>query len=413
MPQKNREPKLVVKKKRAMEHALLAIRQAWVGNVDDFKEWGEYNLDTEPLIIYDLNGQILFYEFNVMDGDKIVGSTKTAASQTIGSPVVTMEFGERSWDFKEASKEVSKLIQKAYLEAELIEMELVCYSYPKIGIRAYFDTPKKKNQNLIYDIASLTLVERYDEGTNDEFACRSFYQDVVSPNIEEREKQFEMAEEELKAIKALDARVVEQGIKRPILNELVPALQPQMTPQELPTNIIIPWYSSKTIRFSPRCNTHECFELYAQQTNVYCAVATGQMLLDFYKYHYTQDEIATAMGTGTGGTSNIGQVNGYESLSKNCLDATYDGTANWDEARNEINANRPLKSGISGHARACAGWMQRTIFIIGQQPEKWLKIYDPSPWNKDICQGGRVYWENWNAVTHTNFIYLRHRSQPC
>lgn len=203
MPQRNREPKLVVKKKRAMEHALLAIRQAWASNVDDFKEWGGYKLDTEPLIIYDLNGQILFYEFNVMDGDKIVGSTKTAASQTIGSPVVTMEFGERSWDFKKASKEVSKLIKKAYLEAKLIEIELVCYSYPKIGIRAYFDTPKKKNQNLIYDIGTLELVERYDDGNSDDFACRSFYQDIVSPNIVERENQFKLAEEELKAIKAL------------------------------------------------------------------------------------------------------------------------------------------------------------------------------------------------------------------
>lgn len=211
----------------------------------------------------------------------------------------------------------------------------------------------------------------------------------------------------------LDARVVEQGVKRPTLNELVPVLQPQMTPQELPSNIVMPWYSSKTIRFSPRCNTPESFELYAQKTNVYCAVATGQMILDFYKYHYTQNQIATAMGTGSGGTSNSGQVNGYESLSKNCLNATYDNTANWYEARNEINANRPLKSGVPGHARACAGWRQQRIWIIGQQPKRWLKIYDPSPWNADICKGGRVYWENWNAITHTNFIYLRHRSQPC
>jgi len=413
MAQRNREPKLLVKKKRAMEHALLAIRQAWASNVDDFQEWGGYKLDTEPLNIYDLNGQILFYEFNVMDDDKIVGSTKTAASETIGSPVITMEFGERSWDFKKASKEVSKLIKKAYLEAKLIEMELVCYSYPKIGIRAYFDTPKKKNQNLIYDIGTLELVERYDDGNSDDFACRSFYQDIVSPNIVERENQFNLAEEELKAIKALDARVVEQGVKRPTLNELVPVLQPQMTPQELPSNIVMPWYSSKTIRFSPRCNTPESFELYAQKTNVYCAVATGQMILDFYKYHYTQNQIATAMGTGSGGTSNTGQVNGYESLSKNCLSATYDNTANWYEARNEINANRPLKSGVPGHARACAGWRQQRIWIIGQQPKRWLKIYDPSPWNADICKGGRVYWENWNAITHTNFIYLRHRNQPC
>ena len=64
MAQKNREPKLPVNKKDAMEHALLTMRRAWAGgDVRDFKRWGGYDIDPKPLAIYDLNGQVLFYEF--------------------------------------------------------------------------------------------------------------------------------------------------------------------------------------------------------------------------------------------------------------------------------------------------------------------------------------------------------------
>ena len=414
MAQRNREPRLAVNKKDAMEHALLTIRRAWAGEVKDFEKWGGYDLDPKPLSIYDLNGQVLFYEFDVMNGNKVVGSTKTAASKTIGSPVITMEFGERSWDFKKASKEAEKKVRELFPKADITESELVCYSYPKIGVRVYFDTAKAKEQNLIFDIATLDLIERYASDEIDDFACWSFYQEVVEPEIEKRENEFKLAEKELKAVKSQTEKVLERGMSSRKLDDLKSALIPKPTATVVqPVNITpIPWYSSKTICFSPRCNSHECFELYAQKTNVYCAVATGQMILDFYRYHYSQDQIATAMGTGNG-TSNTGQVNGYESLSKNCLNATYDTTANWYEARNEINANRPLKSGIPHHARACAGWKKQNIYIIGQTPKKWLKIYDPWPWNANICNGGKVYWESWDAVNHTNFIYLRHRSQPC
>ena len=193
MAQRNKKPKLPVSRKSAMEQGLLTIRRAWAGNVPDFKKWGSYDLAPDPLTIYDLNGQVLFYEFDVMSGNKIVGSTKTAASKTIGSPVVTMEFGKRSWDFKKASKEAEKKVKKLFSKVNITERELVCYNYPKIGVRIYFDTPKNKEQNLIFDIATLDLIERYDSGEIDDFACRSFYNDIEGQEGAKREKSFELA----------------------------------------------------------------------------------------------------------------------------------------------------------------------------------------------------------------------------
>jgi hypothetical protein len=132
------------------------------------------------------------------------------------------------------------------------------------------------------------------------------------------------------------------------------------------------------------------------------------MILDFYKYHFDQTDIAAAMSTGAGGTTNPNQVTGYESLSNNGLDATYDSTASWSEAKAEIDANRPVKSGIPGHARAVAGWKRQNFFLVGASPKQWIKVFDPWPWNTDICDGGAIYWEDWDAVTHTNWIYVRH-----
>jgi len=82
---------------------------------------------------------------------------------------------------------------------------------------------------------------------------------------------------------------------------------------------------------------------------------------------------------------------GYDSLSNGCLDATYDNAAVWAEAKTEIDANRPLKSGIPGLARACSGWKRQNLTLIGGTATKWLQMHDPWPWNADICQGGAVY----------------------
>jgi hypothetical protein len=408
MTQKTKEPRSPVGKDRALEHARLTVRRAWAGDIPDFAEWGTIELDPEPLILYDLNGQALFYEFGVMDGKKLVGTIKASASKMIGSAVPTVEFGPRGWDPDKAARNAEAKVKERFPKARTTETELVCYSYPKVGVRVGIDDPELGSQNLILDVADLSLVEEFGADELEGFAAWSFYQEVAEPNAPEREHRWELADRELEAARSATPRVLERAFTARELPEVRSALIPQSFYK-------IPFYSSRTLRYAPRCpnRSHECFVLYGQETNVYCAVATGQMILDFYRYYYSQDDIAAAMGTGADGTSNPGQVQGYETLSKNCLNATYDSTANWSEARAEINANRPLKSGIPGHARACAGWKRQNIFFFGRSPKRWLRIYDPWPWNSDACQGGRLVWEDWDAINHTNFIYVRHRATPC
>lgn len=409
MIQNSKEPRSPVNKERAMEHALLTIRRAWAGEVREFEGWGGYELDPEPIIIHDLNGQVLFYEFGIMDENKMVGSTKASASKIIGSAVPTVEFGPRGWDPDNASRKAKDKVKERFPKAKISDTELVCYCYPKIGVRVYFDDPELGSQSLVFDVADLSLVDRFGADELEGFTLYSFYQEIAEPNAPEKEQRWELADRELEAARSATPRIFERGFTARELSAVRPTLVPQPV-----YPIPFPFYSWRTIKFSPRCNTHECFELYAQKKNYYCAVATGQMILDFYRYYYTQKQIAVPMCTEENhGSYNSDQVNAYEKLSNYCLDATYDGTANWNEAKAEIDANRPLKSGTPGHARACAGWKRQNICIWPGPCKRWLKIYDPWPWNADICQGGKIVWEDWDTETHTNFIYIRHRATPC
>jgi hypothetical protein len=278
---------------------------------------------------------------------------------------------------------------------------LVCYSYPKIGVRVDDAKEGGRSSSAIVDVGDLTVVEDFgSDGLEGQTAYSLL--DEAARTAPSRLRRWQWAERELEAWREVAPEVFER--ETPDFDKIKAAVAAKAYA------LFIPWYSWNIVRYAPRCARPEVFQLYAQQTNVYCAVATGQMILDFYKYHFDQTDIAAAMSTGAGGTTNPNQVTGYESLSNNGLDATYDSTASWSEAKAEIDANRPVKSGIPGHARAVAGWKRQNFFLVGASPKQWIKVFDPWPWNTDICDGGAIYWEDWDAVTHTNWCFVRNRT---
>jgi len=395
-----------VEKDQAIEHATMTFRRAWAGQVTDFKSWGTAEIDPKPLMIYDLNGELLFYEFTAMDGKDQLGRLKASATKRLGTTVATVELGPRRWDPDKGIREAKKNTKKMFPKSSIMDAQLVCYSYPKIGVRVNLKEPRRPVRSLIFDVADGNMVDRFGADELEGKTAWSFLDHLTPAAQEDRIKRWDLRDLEREAALSKTPKLFERSFSAKEAKSLRETFV-------IDTPYIIPFYSQKVLKFGPRCDAHDCFELYGQQTDVYCAVATGQMILDFYRYHYDQDDIAAAMSTSATGTSNSNQVAGYESLSNNCLTATYDSTADWSEARAEINANRPVKSGVPGHARACAGWKRQNIWLIGQPPKRWLRIYDPWPWNADICSGGQIYWEDWETKTHTNFIYVRHRNTTC
>jgi hypothetical protein len=61
-----------VEQDRALAHAQLTIRRDWAGGVPGFEQWHNVEVDPQPLILYDLNGAELFYDFTLRRGEKVV-----------------------------------------------------------------------------------------------------------------------------------------------------------------------------------------------------------------------------------------------------------------------------------------------------------------------------------------------------
>jgi Peptidase_C39 like family len=425
MAERKNKPESSVTEEEAKKHALFSVRSNWVMGFRGFEDLTQVGLGETPIIIHDLNGQELFYEYSVLEGDREVGLVKASASRQIGSAVPQIQITPRRWNPDIAKNKTREMMKKRYPKAKIFETDLVCYSYPKIGVRYLVDDPEIGEGSVIFDAGSLAQVELFGSDQPEGFTSWSFYQEIPEAERGARERRWEhlakaleVAESEIPAMLGTTLKARElKDLKKSYISffqkksgMLIKPVEPA-APIE-PIEPIKP-YTEKIIKFGPHCTTHNCYRLSAQQTNVYCAVATGQMILDFYRYYYTQEQIATAMGTTSGGSTNEGQANAYVSLSNKCLTATIDTTADWSEARAEIDANRPLKSGISGHARACFGYKSARFWIVNQPQPRWLYILDPWPWNANICTGGAEYWEDWYAITHTNFIYVRHRTNPC
>jgi hypothetical protein len=395
------KPRALVERPQALAHAQLAVRRAWAGGIADLQEgWaGEFNPD--PITLHDLNGEPLFHEFTVMEGKREVGRVKAAASRLVGSPVVTVERGPRAWDPAKATKLALDAAKKAYPRREAKAMEFVCYSYPKVGVRV--ELAGEKPLSIIVDVADGSIVQTFGEDEKEGQTAWSFLESRPDSALDLRLRRFDEADRELELTRKATKEMFSTGFTARDLT----AARSRFV---LASDYAIALYSSRVLTYGPRCTPQPSFALYAQQTNVYCAVATGQMILDFYRRPFEQTAIAAAMGTDSGGTSQAGQDAGYIALSNGCLDAWHDFSADWNEAKAEIDANRPLKSGIPGHARAVAGWKRQNFFLAGSTPQRWLQVYDPWPWNADLCAGGAVYWEDWTAVTHTNWCFVRHRT---
>ncbi len=375
----------LISTQEARQHALfLALLGTY--NLEGLKPWDGAMVGPEPTKIYDVDGNQLFLEFSVQKGKTEVGYIWAAASKVLGAPPIYLLLpGPRRYDLNKAQEQARLVAQKTYPGWTIVRSLLVCYTFPRVGIMVTLSGPRGAMGMLILDAADLTVVSEGDpkaEGTGYASIYKALPTAERKSRVEEYAKYNQAVQEALrKAQLSSESRFSEGGFRN------------------LTTIAIFRILKSKTLPLT----------LHGQETNDYCAVATGQMILERWGYIYTQTQIAPAMGYHPGGCSQDGQVAGYESLSGNALDATPDGTADWTEAAQEIDAGRVLKSGVPHHARACAGYSRWSLF--GWFETRKLYIYDP--WGQTVPglpHEGAIYWERWDTVTHTNWIYVRHRA---
>jgi hypothetical protein len=163
----------------------------------------------------------------------------------------------------------------------------------------------------------------------------------------------------------------------------------------------MPLVETRDLHLTTRDTDHSvCFELRPQLTSVWCVAASVQMLLEFYRYEYSQVRVADELGLGTiavpyplpyGQEAKVVTV--LHQLTSNALTAQMNWSPTWNEFKSEIQANRPLISFVTGHSRAVAGYTEAKIAPVGHTPFRGLLVYDP--WAPNV--GTITRWENFDA----------------
>lgn len=394
------EDRYLLDEKTRAEFAALSVLKNAVAGPPEFEAWLAGTVRKQPLTIHDINGAPLFHDYPVARGKELLGHVRVAASQLIGSAAVATELGPRGWDLEVARKKIAPKVKRDFPKAKIAAPKLVCYSYPKLGLMFEVVESSGAKAQAIYDVSSYTRVPMKPERPGAEgFHAWSFYGSLSDDDRKKRLARFKKVEAERTA--------VPEKLRREML-----AARTLLSVYDRFTAVLV--YRRQVTKLLQYCNhyghtharSHHCFVLHGQQVNDYCAVATCQMILCYYRHYHTQDQIAPSLGYSSGGCPPDTSA-GYESLTCNHLNATFDSSPTWEKGRDQIDLLRPFKSGVPGHARAVAGYSYvRWGFALGLE-EKKLYVYDPWPWNADYALGGAVTWEDWDSITHTNYLYAR------
>jgi hypothetical protein len=375
--------KYLVSPERAEIHAATQIHLAMYSNTPGISAWRSgINFD-EAQTIYDLNGQPLFYDFTVYsNNDDPVGIVRATASTVLGVPVCSVYLGAPRWDIGKANEKAKKLVEKKF-RAQVASSKLVCYAYPKLGIALEWVDPRKhKRGRTIIDVSDLSIIPEIKRPKARGVGAWSIYDKIPTRKVPGAVKKYALHNNFVSRLK----RSKKFDIVKSLSGDKFALAQAQFAKYYSS-------YEAKILSFCTHSFSHECFRMHGQETDVWCVVATGQMILDFWRYYETQSNIATAMGTGAGGTGWTGEVNGLESLTCNHFDAQSDLNPSFSKAMKEINANRPFDYSYPRHAMACVGYSRYKLTFLNIDS---VYLYDPWPVNT-----GAIRWEVWGTETVT------------
>jgi hypothetical protein len=362
------------------------------------EEIGDARVGARGTTIYDPNGEPLFYRVPLHRGRGQVGWTDLAADQALGEPLLATTYGA-PWDEAAIRKEAEAKARSIRRNLTFTGVRFVSYSYPKVAVQFL----RGRQEVMMLEWGSWAEVP----------PLRVEGRKPMEPGNFER---WSLLEEMPNAAKAANEKAF--GERSRIWKEAtstrefrgldVTRVRPELFPIR---REMIRLVDSRELHFSTDNDTHHpCYELVGQATNVWCVGASTQMFLAFWRYEYTQDRIAQALGLGTRALPNglpyarVGDVvTQIEALTSRALDATMVTNPGFDVFRDEIRANRPLISFVPGHSRTVAGYYSALLHLPGHLPFKGLLVYDPWPPN-----AGTIHrYENFNAQTY-QYAYHAH-----
>ena len=349
--------------------------------------------------VYDLNGELLFQRVPLMQGKTALGFADLAVHPALGEALLSSSVGG-AWHpdaLREAGRKAARKL--GFKEAARAELRFVAYSFPKIALQFLLRGTEKLLLELFTwePVPATQRGARYEPPSN--FERWSFLDEMPDDERAARTKRFH---DRMYAWK--------DGLTRGPALEVIDSA---VLLQALDLKRFL--YASRELHYSTRNTDHfTCYEVRGQQTSVWCVGASVQMLLDFYRYQYTQVRLASELGLGTLASpnglpyANDGDVvTVLEAMTCNALHATMNTSPNFAQFESEIDANRPLISFVPGHSRTVAGYTRSFLSILGAPSFHGLLVYDPWPPNAGVI----TRWENFNATTYRRtFTAVLHKA---
>lgn len=350
-------------------------------------------------LVYDLNGETLFHRVPIRKGKNQISFADIAVNSQLGSPLLSISYGQE-WNQAKVVKEAKKQAVKKRRGIKFNKIKFVAYSYPKIAVQFLMNT----KEILMLELFSWEIVPKAMPRSSSEppsnFERWSLLDELPQDKKRKNIKKFE------KRIKQWDDICPPDRTPKWFKPEFIRIKEFSRLVKGIE---IRPKVISRELHFSPELSDHSpCYEVLGQLTGVWCVAASCQMLLDFYRYNYDQDRLATDLDLGTRAAPNglpwarIGDVvTVIENLTSNALDVTMNLSPSWTEFCNEIRANRPLISFIWGHSRTVAGYTSGLSVLGGTF--RGLLVYDPWPPSTtgQPTSGGTITrWENFDTQTY-------------
>lgn len=343
--------------------------------------------------VHDPNGEILFYRVPLTRPSGLAGGyADVAVHPVLGAPLLAVA-PNAPWDEKSLLNEA----RHAFFKHEGLhergnarsydEIRLVAYSYPKLAVQFLHSN----EEIIMLELGSWAIVPR-ESGQRrrmepGNFERWSLLEELPNDLKRERSRNFE---DRLERLRGDDLQILEPTlITRTRFDSISPVTRL--------TDTLDLHYSTRG------SDHHTCYELRGQETNVWCVVASVQMVLDFYRYEYTQSRIAQQLGLGT-----LSNPQGLpyardndvtvalNDMSSSALSSTMLTTPPFSTYCDEIRNNRPLISFIPGHSRTVAGYTESFLWILGGRGFRGLLVYDPWPPNAGVI----TRWENFDTQTY-------------
>ena len=329
--------------------------------------------------VYDPNGEVLFYRFLVADGGE-PGFADGAARAELGAPLLAVSTGMQ-WNESALVEEAMEVARSR--GADFDETRFVAFSFPKVGIQFL----RAGEEIVLLELGSWEPVPELRDSEDrpplepSNFERWSLLDELPEGRSEAARRNYESRIEGWEpALRDIDTTIVERA---------------QLSAFDLRLQ------DSRELHYDDGdAGHHICFELHGQETSLWCVGASIQMLLAFYRYGYSQDRLAEALGLGTRQEPSglayarvedvVAQI---ETLTSNALEAEMIQDPEFEFFRDEIDANRPLISFVPSHSRAIAGYIRYHFTDLGPRPFRGLLVYDPWPPSTGVI----TRWENWDT----------------